>query len=168
MCKIWLNEMESFRCTKCLLELDYLKFEPFRSYITTRRNEKKLTYPSKSSYDDIRTLLSRFVWYTGVKILEGIKKKQYMGGIKIMVTREMRDARDSLEQGKMLRQERSTEICVRYFIKAWDDEYIFVYAFLTIVWNLMTRSDNFVHSHINHFRWDADFLQLIFPMSKWN
>ena len=26
--------------------------------------------------------------------------------------------------------------------------------------------ENFVHFHINHFRWDADFLQLSFPMSN--
>ena len=36
----------------------------------------------------------------GMKLLEGMNKKQSMGGIKITVAKDMRGARDSLDQGK--------------------------------------------------------------------
>ena len=35
-----------------------------------------------------------------MKLLEGMGKKQFMGGIKITAAKEMRDARNSLGKGK--------------------------------------------------------------------
>ena len=54
----------------------------------------------------------------GNETIGGYKKKQFMGGIKIMTAKEMRDARDSLDKGKCLCQKRSSERCMIYFKKA--------------------------------------------------
>ena len=51
-------------------------------------------------------------------------------------------------------------------MKSQDDEFIFAHCFLTLEWNLMARSDNVVHSHINHLEWRDDCLLYYILRSK--
>ena len=75
-CKSWLNEMESFGCTQCPINLESLTFQEFSSYITTRKNRKNSSrYLSKSSYDAIRSALAHLYRCTGLKPSDEMEKK---------------------------------------------------------------------------------------------
>lgn len=49
------------------------------------------------------------------------------------------------------------KIC-ELFLKEEAEEFIFLRAFLTLEWNLMTRLENVVNVHILHVHWDANCL----------
>ena len=53
-----------------------------------------------------------------MKVLEVMKKKQFMDGIKIMVAKETTNAIDSLDKGKSPMSKEVKEKIVRHFIKA--------------------------------------------------
>ena len=49
------------------------------------------------------------------------------------------------------------------------DEHLFAHhAFLTMGWNLITRSDNYVNMHVQHIQWRSDSLIYYFGTSKGN
>ena len=52
------------------------------------------------------------------------------------------------------------KMCQLMFVGG-DDEYLFSHAFITIEWNLMARSDNFMNMHLNHAQWQ-DYCLLFF------
>ena len=43
---------------------------------------------------------------------------------------------------------------------------IFAHAFLTLTWNLMCRSKNTVHIHVNHISWATDCIGIRFAHTK--
>jgi hypothetical protein len=57
------------------------------------------------------------------------------------------------------------KICEK-FLQEGGEDYIFSHAFVTLVWNLMARSENVVNAHILHVHWDADCLVFRFVKSK--
>jgi hypothetical protein len=57
------------------------------------------------------------------------------------------------------------KICEQ-FLKEEGEEFIFASAFLCFEWNLMARSENFVHGHIFHVEWNADSVVFRFIKSK--
>ena len=52
------------------------------------------------------------------------------------------------------------KMCQLMFVGG-DDDYLFSHAFLTMEWNLMARSDNFMNMHLNHAQWQ-DYCLLFF------
>ena len=48
------------------------------------------------------------------------------------------------------------------------EDFLFVHSFLTMEWNLMTRSNNSVNVHIKHIQWRSDCLIFYFGTSKGN
>ena len=48
------------------------------------------------------------------------------------------------------------------------DDHFFAHAFLTMKWNLMARSDNYVNMHVHHIQWRSDSLIYYFGTSKGN
>ena len=43
---------------------------------------------------------------------------------------------------------------------------IFAQAFITMTWNLMCRSKNTVHIHLNHITWGSDSMTIRFAHTK--
>jgi len=52
------------------------------------------------------------------------------------------------------------------FLKEEGEEYLFARCFLTLEWNLMSRSENIVHAHLFHITWEDDCLAFHFAKSK--
>ena len=48
------------------------------------------------------------------------------------------------------------------------DDHLFVHAFLTMEWDLFTRSDNCANMHVQHIQWRSDCLIFYFGNSKGN
>jgi hypothetical protein len=57
------------------------------------------------------------------------------------------------------------KIC-KLFLKEEGEEYLFDRCFLTLEWNLMSRSDNIVHAHLFHITWEDKCLAFRFAKSK--
>jgi len=57
------------------------------------------------------------------------------------------------------------KIC-ELFLKEEGEEYLFARCFLTLEWNLMSRSKNIAHAHLFHITWEEDCLAFCFAKSK--
>ena len=58
------------------------------------------------------------------------------------------------------------ELICNIFLEGDDEEYIFAHAFLTLEWNLMSRSENVVDCHAENLLWTEDALGFHFPCTK--
>ena len=58
------------------------------------------------------------------------------------------------------------ELICNIFLEGDDEEYIFAHAFLTLEWNLMSRSENVVDCHAENLLWTEDALGFHFPRTK--
>ena len=58
------------------------------------------------------------------------------------------------------------ELICNIFLEGDDEEYIFAHAFLTLEWNLMSRSENVVDCHAENLVWTEDALGFHFPRTK--
>jgi len=52
------------------------------------------------------------------------------------------------------------------FLKEESEEYLIARCFLTLEWNLMSRSENIVHAHLFHITWEDDCLVFCFAKGK--
>ena len=57
------------------------------------------------------------------------------------------------------------KLCEFIFEGEGDDD-AFIHLFLTLEWNLLTRSDNCIIIHINHVQWENDSLVFYFDKTK--
>ena len=73
---------------------------------------------------------------------------------------------DSLNQGKKRMGWKVYEVMCRLFLEGDDPEYSFAHCFLTLEWNLMSRSENVVDCHAENIVWNDDSLGFTFPKSK--
>ncbi len=73
---------------------------------------------------------------------------------------------DSLSQGKKRMGWKVYELMCRLFLEGDDPEYSFAHCFLTLEWNLMSRSENVVDCHAENIIWTDDLLGFTFPKSK--
>lgn len=168
VCKKWLKAVKRGGNNSPII-LKQMNFGVFSEYLTSRKS-KNSTYLSKSTYDGIRSALAHLYRRSGETMCDIMQKdlKQFMGGIKRTVVREKRATGQSLDEGKKPMTFAVYKKMCEILYKGKDDEYTFAHAFLTLEWNLMARSDNVKHCHLNHVKWSADSLQFFFTHSKGN
>lgn len=73
---------------------------------------------------------------------------------------------DPLHEGKKKMGWKVYELMCKLFLEGEDDEYIFAHLFLTLEWNLMSRSENVVDCHAENIFWVEDALGFHFPKTK--
>ena len=76
------------------------------------------------------------------------------------------EAGESLEEGKEVMGFECLKLLCEKFFEGRNDEYHFAHLFLLLEWNLIARSDNIVHLHINDFEWESDSLLIYLKRSK--
>ena len=101
---------------------------------------------------------------------QGFKKEisQFMSGMKILIASNKRQDGISLEEGNKAMSFDVYKTLCDVLHQGEVEEFLFVHAFLTMEWNLMTRSDNCVNMHIRHIQWRSDCLILYLGTSKGN
>ena len=87
--------------------------------------------------------------------------KIFMKGMKRTVAAKKMEDGDSGIMGK-----KKMDFKVYEFLKEEGEEYLFARCFLTLEWNLMSRSENIVHAHLFHITWEDDCLAFRFAKSK--
>jgi hypothetical protein len=92
--------------------------------------------------------------------------KIFMKGMKRTVAAKKMEDRDSGIMGKKKMDFKVYEKICELFLKEKPEEYLFAHCFLTLEWNLMSRSDNIVHAHLFHITWEDDCLAFCFAKSK--
>ena len=88
--------------------------------------------------------------------------------MKIVVAANKRDSGASIDE---VNREMSFEVykllCEELYNGKGDD-HLFAHAFLTMEWNLMTRSNNCANMHVQHIQWRSDSLIYYFGTLKGN
>ena len=107
---------------------------------------------------------------SGKDMDQGFKKEisQFMSGMKILIASNKRQDGISLEEGNKAMSFYVYKTLCDILHQGEVEEFLFVHAFLTMEWNLMTRSDNSVNMHIRHIQWRSDCLILYLGTSKGN
>ena len=126
------------------------------------------TYLSKSSYGSARSALMHLYRGYGAVMEQSFKTDlaNFMRGIKRKVAKQKQDMGTKADEGKKPMSFQVYEKLCQLMMASEDDEYIFGHCFLTLEWNLMARSDNVVHSHVNHLEWRDDCLLYYMLRSK--
>ncbi len=73
---------------------------------------------------------------------------------------------DPLHEGKKKMGWKVYELMCRLFLEGEDNEYTFAHLFLTLEWNLMSRSENVADCHADNIFWVEDSLGFHFPKTK--
>ena len=73
-----------------------------------------------------------------------------MSEIQQTVVKENIRKGESLNKGKRPVSFQTYEKMCELLYVGGDNEYLFVYKFLTMEWNIITRIDNCVNMHLNH------------------
>ena len=73
---------------------------------------------------------------------------------------------DSLSQGKKKMTFEAYELMCNLLLKEKDEAYVFAHLYLTLEWNLMSRSENVNDCHAENIIWLDDALGFHFPKSK--
>ena len=125
-------------------------------------------YLSKSSYGSARSALMHLYRGCGAVMEEAFKTDlaNFMRGIKRKVAKQKQDMGTKADEGKSPMSFQVYEKLCELMMESEDDEFIFGHCFLTLEWNLMARSDNVVHSHVNHLEWRDDCLLYYILRSK--
>ena len=76
------------------------------------------------------------------------------------------EAGESLVEGKDVMGFECLKLLCEKFYEGRNDEYHFAHLFLLLEWNLIARSDNIVHLHVNDFEWKSDSLLIYLKQSK--
>ena len=92
----------------------------------------------------------------------------FMVGLNRTISSEKVETGGTLDEGKRLMTfDVYNKMCEIMYIGE-DKEYLFGYAFLTMEWNLMAQSDNYVLMSINNVQFQDDALIFYFGKSKRN
>ena len=76
-----------------------------------------------------------------------------MPGMKIFVAANKRESSASIDEGnKAMIFEVYKRLCEELYNGKGDD-HLFAYAFFTMEWNLMGKSNNFVNMNVQHIQW---------------
>jgi len=104
----------------------------------------------------------------GAKISDTFQNElaNFMRGMKRKVAKQKEDLGTKADEGKTMMSFQVYELLCKLMMESEDNEYIFGHCFLTLEWNLMARSDNVVHSHVNHLEWRDDCLLYYMLRSK--
>ena len=76
------------------------------------------------------------------------------------------EAGESLEEGKEVTGFECLKLLYKKFFEGRNDEYHFAHLFLLLECNLIARSDNIVHIHVNDFERGSDSLLIYLKRSK--
>ena len=95
-----------------------------------------------------------------------IELSQFMGRMKRTVASQKSESGESLDEGnKSMNFEVYKKIC-EFLFEGEGDDYAFAHVFITLEWNLLAQSDNFLAKNVNHVQWENDSLVFYFYKTK--
>ena len=157
----------------CPFILSNLTFPHFSNFLSTRtrtRGKKKGQQNSLgvASYDQAKSALVHLFRVSKYDMpLEFANHlKIFMKGMKRTVASIKMEHGDSGIIGKKKMDFKVYEKICELFLKEEGEEFLFAHCFLTLEWNLMSRSDNIVNAHLFHITWEDDCLAFRFGKSK--
>ena len=151
----------------CPILLDKLNYYTFFTYIMSIKRDDG-TFYSHSCYEGKKTSLSYLF-----KSFDKVQDENF----KMKLSRAFKSLRKSIkrEETKLGKKQRSgkdimTFECYKFMcrklLSSGDPEDIFGLCFLTLQWNLMSRSESTETLSINNMRWEEDHMKAFFPKHK--
>ena len=118
-------------------------------------------YLGAASYNQAKSTLVHLFWMSKYDIPVELAKnlKIFMKGMKRHVAAKKME--DGTVESLLIRR----WIC-ELFLKKKGKEYLFACCFLTLEWNLMARSESFIHAHLFHIVWEDNCLAFCFAKTK--
>ena len=149
--------------------VDLRKFEA-RIFFTYLLSYKKVdgTFFSYSCYDSKK---SAFMWMvTNSKSVMSVLEKQelsnLMVSLKKTIQKERRDLSLKTTEGKDIMNWKTYQYLCEVLTDEGTKEAIFVLCWLTLQWNLMSRSEATEAICFRQLKWEADHLKIYFPRHK--
>ncbi len=153
--------------TKCPIKLEDMTYKNFFSYICSIKRDDN-TYFSFSCYESKKTALTYL--YTSFGFVQSeIFKTQ--------LKRAFSSLRKTIKKNdeKVGKKQRSGKDCMTFaayhftchnLVQSGSPEDIFTLCFLTLQWNLISRTESTEQISINNLRWEDDHLKVFFPRHK--
>jgi len=157
----------------CPFILSNLTFPHFSNFLSTRtrskgKNKGRQNSLGVASYDQAKSALVHLFRMSkyDIPVEFADNLKIFMKGMKRTVAAKKMEDGDSGIIGKKKMDFKVYEKICELFLKEEGEEYLFADCFLTLEWNLMSRSENIVHAHLFHITWEDDCLAFRFAKSK--
>ncbi len=160
--------MEDNNCPFILSNLIFPHFSNFLSTRTRARGKTKGSSFGVLSYDQAKSTLVHLYRLSKYEITSDFNDnfKIFMKGMKRTVAVKKMEDGDSGIIGKKKMDFKVYEKIWDLFLKEEGEEFIFARSFLTLEWNLMSRSDNIVHAHLFNITWKDDCLAFCFAKKQ--
>ena len=124
---------------------------------------------STSSFEAIRSAYAHLLRIAGEKPHESLNRmRQFMGGMKRTVAKDIQDEGMSCEPGKSPMSFPVYKRLCLILSRSKHPECIFARCWLTLEWNLISRAESCARTHMNHIEWRDDCLILFLPITKTN
>ena len=129
-------------------------FNLFLHYLTTRRNKCGGFLP-KSSYSGVRSVFVHKYCMVGETISEEFRLdlSLLINRMKRKVAYQEAKSGESLDEGKRLMSYEVYKKLCELLLEVEGDDYTLAHVFLTLEWNHLARSNNFLDMNRNHVRW---------------
>ena len=163
----WLEKMERRRPELCPVDVSLLLYDIVSTYMTTKKREEG-RYLGRGSYDNIRSSIIYLFTMSNTSPPPGFRNSMttLLKGFTRTIVGQRVEAGESLEEGKEVMSFECLKLLCKKFFEGQNDEYHFAHLFLLLEWNLIARSDNIVHLHVNDFKWESDSLLIFLKRSK--
>jgi len=163
----WLNKMERTNPELCPVDMMQVTYDLVASYMTSKiNNENK--YFGRGTYVGIRSSIMYLFTMSNRSPPAGFRDRMatLMKGFKRTIVEQRVAAGEPLEEGKEAMSFPCLKLLCKKFSEGDKDEYHFAHLFLLLEWNLMARSDNIVHLHVNDFEFQDDALLVYMKKTK--
>ena len=152
----------------CPLLLQKFDANMFFSFLMTYKTNEGI-YFSFSTYDGKRSAMMHLMKLAKGQILpfeELNELKKLLKGLRKMITKQKKELGMSAVDGKENMTFDCFKLTCRLLIEDGSPESIFVLTYLTLQWNLISRSEATESIAFSQMRWDADHLKIYFPRHK--
>ena len=158
----WLSDK-----SKCPIKLQQMTYNNFFSYICSIKRDDN-TYFSFSCYESKKTALTYLYTSFGFVQSEVFKTrlKKAFSSLRKTIKKDDEKVGKKQSSGKDCMTFGAYHFTCHNLVQSGTPEDIFTLCFLTLQWNLISRTESTEMISINNLRWEDDHLKVFFPRHK--
>ena len=153
--------------SKCPIKLEEMEYDKFFSYICSIKRDDN-TYFSFSCYESKKTALTYF--YTSFGLVQSeifrTRLKKAFSSLRKAIKKDDEKVGKKQKSGKDCMTFLAYHFTCHNLVQSGTPEDIFTLCFLTLQWNLISRTESTEMISINNLRWEDDHLKVFFPRHK--
>ena len=151
----------------CPFDLDLVKTDVFLTYLLSLKREDG-TFFSFSCYDGKRSAFTHLITQSGNQQDNKDKEEmaKMMKGLRKTIAKEMSEKGLRVIEGKEHMSFKCYQQTCQLFIEDGSPDSVFALCFLTMQWNLISRSEATESIFFSQMIWSNDHLKIYFPKHK--